>query len=59
VIFGLLVVAAAAMYQPISAEDIERMIETSVLQPALPEDIARVSAHLVAGGWPLADPPLG
>jgi len=45
--------------EPISAEDIERMIKTSVLQPALPEDIARVSAHLAAGGWPLADPPLG
>ena len=44
--------------EPISAEDIERMIKTSALQPATPEDVARVSAHLVAGGWPLVDPPL-
>jgi hypothetical protein len=44
--------------EPVSAEDIERMIKTSVLQPALPEDVVRVSAHLAAGGWPLADPPL-
>ena len=43
-----------------SAEaDIERMIKVSALQPALPEDVARVSARLAAGGWPLADPPLG
>ena len=45
--------------EPVTAEDIERMIKASALQPALPEDVARVSAHLAAGGWPLADPPLG
>jgi hypothetical protein len=28
-----------------------------VLQDASAEDIVRVSAHLAAGGWPLADPP--
>ncbi|GAA2589731.1 DUF3349 domain-containing protein [Winogradskya consettensis] len=43
---------------PITAEDIEAMIAGSVLQNATPEDVVRVSAHLAAGGWPLADPPL-
>ncbi|WP_433307175.1 DUF3349 domain-containing protein [Actinoplanes sp. CA-030573] len=42
---------------PISGEDIETMISDSMLQEATPEDVARVSAHLAAGGWPLADPP--
>lgn len=42
---------------PISGEDIETMISDSMLQEATPEDVARVSAHLAAGGWPLVDPP--
>lgn len=42
---------------PITTEDIEKLIRESVLQPASEEDVARVSAHLAAGGWPLADPP--
>ncbi|MBU2668477.1 DUF3349 domain-containing protein [Actinoplanes bogorensis] len=42
---------------PISAQDIEAMISDSMLQEATPEDVVRVSAHLAAGGWPLADPP--
>jgi len=42
---------------PISAEDIEAMISDEMLQKATPEDVARVSAHLAAGGWPLVDPP--
>jgi hypothetical protein len=42
---------------PISADDVAGMIKDSVLQDASPEDIARISAHLAAGGWPLADPP--
>jgi type II secretory pathway component PulM len=42
---------------PISTQDIEEMINDSVMQPATPEDVVRVSAHLAAGGWPLADPP--
>ena len=44
--------------EPVSAEDIEDMIKTSVLKPAQPEDVARVSARLAAGGWPLADLPV-
>lgn len=43
--------------EPLTTDDIERMIRTAVLQPASPEDVVRVSAHLAAGGWPLADPP--
>ena len=42
---------------PISAADIEQMISSSLLQTASPEDVVRVSAHLAARGWPLADPP--
>lgn len=42
---------------PISTADIEAMVNDAVLQPASGEDVARVSARLAAGGWPLADPP--
>jgi len=43
---------------PIGTEDIEKMVNSSVLQEASPEDVVRVSARLAAGGWPLVDPPL-
>lgn len=43
---------------PITGDDIEAMISESMLQEATPADVARVSAHLAAGGWPLADPPV-
>jgi len=43
---------------PITAQDIEDMINDAVLQEASAEDVARVSARLAAGGWPLADPPV-
>ena len=43
---------------PISTADIESMINDAVLQPASIDDVARVSARLAAGGWPLADPPI-
>ena len=42
---------------PITAADIEDLINDKVLQTASPEDVVRVSARLAAGGWPLADPP--
>ena len=42
---------------PITTTDIEEMINNSVLQEASAEVVARVSARLAAGGWPLADPP--
>lgn len=44
--------------EPISRDEIEQLITESVLQEASDQDIARVSAHLAAGGWPLAEPPL-
>jgi Protein of unknown function (DUF3349) len=40
----------------ITRADIEAMIEDTVYQRALASDVARVSARLAAGGWPLADP---
>jgi hypothetical protein len=42
---------------PISVQDIEEMINDAVLQEASADDVARVSARLAAGGWPLVDPP--
>jgi hypothetical protein len=42
----------------ITREDIETTIGDAVLQEASDQDVARVSARLAAGGWPLADPPL-
>jgi hypothetical protein len=41
---------------PITRDDIEAMIEQTVYQRASDADVARVSARLAAGGWPLADP---
>ncbi|MEU4219984.1 DUF3349 domain-containing protein [Actinoplanes sp. NPDC026623] len=43
---------------PISTDDIEQTISSSLLQQATPEDVIRVSARLAAGGWPLVDPPV-
>lgn len=40
----------------IGTDDVERMIGAATLDTASPEDVARVSAHLAAGGWPLAGP---
>jgi uncharacterized protein DUF3349 len=52
-----LVAQSQASSDPISTQDIEEMINDSILQSASAEDVARVSARLAAGGWPLADPP--
>ena len=48
---------AAENSDPITVQDVEQMINDSVLQEASTEDVTRVSARLAAGGWPLADPP--
>jgi uncharacterized protein DUF3349 len=56
-IAGDLVDQSLATFDPISREDIAEMINESVLQTATPEDVARVSARLASGGWPLVDPP--
>jgi hypothetical protein len=39
----------------ITTADVERMIGEATLDSASPEEIARVSARLAAGGWPLGD----
>jgi hypothetical protein len=44
---------------PITPDDIEKMINEATLQHTSDEEIARVSARLAAGGWPLSDPPPG
>lgn len=49
--------ADAADAGPISVADIESMIDGATLQSASEDDVARVSARLAAGGWPLADSP--
>ena len=41
--------------EPITRDDIETMIEQTVYQRASDSDVARVSARLAAGGWPLTD----
>jgi hypothetical protein len=42
--------------EPITRSDIERIISETVYQNASDSDVARVSARLASGGWPLADP---
>ena len=39
----------------ITTEDVEKLINDATLDQAAPGDVARVSARLAAGGWPLAD----
>ena len=41
--------------QEITTADIEQMINETTLDSPSDEDIARVSAKLAAGGWPLAN----
>lgn len=40
----------------ITTTDVERLVAEATLDAATEEDVARVSAHLAAGGWPLAAP---
>lgn len=41
----------------ITVEDIQKLITEATLDKASPEDVSRVSSHLAAGGWPLAEEP--
>lgn len=41
----------------ITTADVERLINEATLDSPSAEDVARVSSHLAAGGWPLADDP--
>ena len=44
--------------EDITTADIEKLINDATLDEASDADVARVSARLAAGGWPLADGPL-
>lgn len=48
-------VGMAQQGEVITSADVERLIGGATLDEASPADVARVSAHLAAGGWPLAD----
>jgi hypothetical protein len=43
--------------EEISTADVERLINDATLDQPSEQDIARISARLAAGGWPLADAP--
>lgn len=45
----------ASTGQEITVADVEQMINDTTLGAPSEEDLARVSARLTAGGWPLAD----
>jgi hypothetical protein len=47
----------AAAGEEITVADVEQLINEATLDQASAEDVARVSARLAAGGWPLADAP--
>jgi uncharacterized protein DUF3349 len=44
--------------EEITTADVEKLISDATLDQAGEADVARVSAHLAAGGWPLADAPV-
>lgn len=48
--------AAADNPAEVDTEDIRSLISEHLLDEASPGDVARVSARLAAGGWPLGDP---
>jgi hypothetical protein len=51
--------AAADQGDAITLADVERLINEATLDHPSPVDVARVSSHLAAGGWPLEDDPEG
>jgi uncharacterized protein DUF3349 len=44
--------------EEITTADVEKLINSATLDQPAEADVARVSAHLAAGGWPLADAPV-
>ena len=44
--------------EEITTTDVEKLISDATLDEPSEADVARVSAHLASGGWPLADAPL-
>ena len=51
------IVGLAQQGEVITVADVERLINEATLDEPAEADIARVSSHLAAGGWPLADHP--
>lgn len=41
--------------EPVTADQVRRMVREHAFQACTPDDIARVSALLARGGWPLDD----
>ena len=56
-LFALLADELTFSSDPQSAEAIKKAISNVTDTPVHDSDIARVRAHLAAGGWPLAIPP--
>jgi hypothetical protein len=50
--------ALAQQGEEITPADVEKLINSATLDEPAEADVARVSAHLAAGGWPLADAPV-
>lgn len=48
---------SAQQGEDITTADVERLVNEATLDSPSAEDVARVSSHLAAGGWPLADDP--
>ena len=49
------VAGLAQQGEVITTADVERLINQATLDEASADDVRRVSSHLAAGGWPLAD----
>ncbi|MEH3077498.1 DUF3349 domain-containing protein [Quadrisphaera setariae] len=50
-------VAMAQQGELLTTADVERLVGSATLDEADPSDVARVSARLAAGGWPLVRVP--
>ena len=54
-IAGQLAEQADRSGEPVTADDIHRMVRETALQNASDDDVRRVSATLAGAGWPLSD----
>ncbi|GAB3460979.1 DUF3349 domain-containing protein [Kineococcus endophyticus] len=51
------IVGLARQGEVTTVADVERLVNAATLDDPSEADVARVSSHLAAGGWPLADRP--
>lgn len=51
------IVGLARQGEVTTVADVERLVNAATLDEPSESDVARVSSHLAAGGWPLADRP--